>query len=355
MGYWLRALLLGVLAPLAIIAFIYSWVERKSNLLVGSTGLVSLLLCLGLAYFAFRAYTTGNTQSLGAADDPVAAVLVFDTSPRMGLRHQNLNRLEEARKMARELMKQLPVDSEVAVIDGASSGTFSVDLGAAATMVDSLQVLGIEYPLSDLVLRGIELVLGRNDKRKEVYVFSDMSEQVWQESSFRPIRNRLESAEDVSLFVLDVGVAAPRNVRLGPLRLSSDSLAKGQSLRIETDVVSLNMDGEFDLQVSLEEPDPTRPVLIDGKLLLPELTPRRRISQSVEADSEATVAFSLPALPSGVHRGQVTVKSNDGLSVDDTRYFTIEVRPPFPVLLATSGDADPQNVKQAISPDEFER
>lgn len=355
LGYWIRAMLMGVLAPLAIVAFAYSWLKQKSPLMTGAAGIASLLLLAGLAYFAFRGFTTGSSGNIGDANDPVAAVLVMDTSPRMGLVHENKTRLEEARDMARELMKQLPPESEVAVIDGANFGAFSVDLGVAATTVDALNVLDTEYPLEELVTRGLELVSVRDDKRKEVYVFSEMSKQVWQGNKFSPVRQRLEQEEDVSLFVLDVGVQKPRNLRLGQLRLSADSLAKGQPLTLETELSSLNFDGQVDIELLLEEPDPTRPVLVDGKLLVPELTPRDRKSKQLESGGTVPLSFNLEVVPPGVQHGQIRIRSNDGLEIDDVRYFTVSVRRPFPVLLVKFANADPAAVKQAISPDQFEQ
>jgi len=354
MAYWLRALLLGVLAPLAIVVFAYSLLNRKSNLLVGATGIASLLLCAGLAYFLFKGFNSGGGGNLGDASDPVATALVFDTSPRMGLRHENKSRLEQAREMARELMKSLPADSEVAIIDGANFGAFSVDLGVAATSVDALDVMDLDYPLSDLVSRGLELISNRDDKRKEIYIFSDLSAQVWQADAFKPIRDRLQQQEDISMFVLDVGVDKPRNVRLGQLALSSDSLARGQTLKLDTEVSSLNFDGEVDVEVFIEEPDPTRPVMVDGKLLVPELTTRDRKTRQLESGGSVPVSFAVKGLSPGVHHGQVKVRSNDGLAIDDVRYFTVEVRPPFPVLIASGDGADPQPVKLAISPDQYE-
>jgi len=129
-------------------------------------------------------------------------------------------------------------------------------------------------------------------------------------------------------------------------------VVQGQPLRIETEVKSLNLEGPFDVEVLVEEQDSTRPVIIDGELLLPELTHRKRSNQSLTAGEVVPVSFEL-RLPSGIHHGQVRVRSNDGLSIDDRRYFTVEVRPPFPVLLLTSNGVDPEPVKQAISPDEY--
>lgn len=354
LGAWLRAILLGVLAPLAVAACAYSWVQSRGRLLIGATGLLSLVLCGAFAFYVFQAVSLGEDSHLGDADTPVAAVLVIDTSPRMGLRHQNLTRLEEARRAARDLIKQLPPDSEVAIVDAASRGVFSVDMGSAVNLLDSLQVTGSEYPLAELVLRGIELVRERDDLRKEVYVFSELSQQVWQADAFNAVRRGLAQRDDISLFVLDVGVQEPRNVGLGQLRLSSDSVVQGQPLRIDTEIHSLNLEGQFDVEVLVEKPDSTRPVIIDGELLLPELTQRDRSSPSLAANASVAVSFQL-RLPAGIQHGQVQVRSNDGLSIDDRRYFTVEVRPPYPVLLAVSSGADPEPVKQAISPDEYAR
>lgn len=354
LGDWVKTILLGVLAPLAILACVWSWMQQKGQLLIATTGVLSVLLCAALAFFAFRSFTADGNSTLGDAQAPVAAVLVFDTSPRMGLRHANLTRLEEARTMARELMKQLPADSEVAIVDAANTGVFSVDLGTAANMIDSLDITGSEYPLHDLVLQGIELARQREDKRQEVYVLTELSEQVWQTREFTSVRDRLTQIDGISLFVLDVGVQSPRNVQLGQLRLSTDSIAKGQPLHIDCDLTGLNIDEEVEVEVTLEEPDATRPVIVDGELLLPELTPRDRATQSVTSGSGSTVSFDLLNLPTGIHHGQVKIRSEDGLAVDNVRYFTVEVRPPHPVLLVAFDGTTPDFVKQAISPDEFE-
>ena len=354
MGDWLKAILLGVLAPLAIFAFVWSLARRSGKLMVGSSLVASLLLAGGAIMFGFRALASSGNDSLGDAQAPVAAVLVFDTSPRMGLRHANRTRLEEATSMSRELLKLLPVDSEVAVLDASGKGTFSVDLGTAANMIDSLRVSGLEFPLAELALRGVELVRDREDMRKEVYVLSDLSSQVWEDDSFSVMRERLKQNEDVSLFVLDVGVEKPQNVQLGQLNLSSESLATGQSLQIDTVVRGLNVDGPVSVEVLVEKPDPTRPVIADRELLLPEGVSRARDNLTLSDGAATPVSFTV-SVPPGIHHGRVRVDVEDGLSVDNVRYFTVEVHPPRSVLLVTFDEANADYVKQAISPDDFEQ
>ena len=355
-GSWLKAILLAALAPLAIMAAIYCLSERKGTVLLATFVTLSMLLLGGLGYFLFQGLTTGQLKNFGDQDAPVAAVLVFDTSPRMGLMHESKTRLQEAQVLARKLLQQLPDDSEVAIVDASGPSMFSVDIGNAINMLDSLQVLGYEYPLVDLVLRGYDLVSKRNDKRQELYVLTDLSEVVWKGSILDPVRAQLDQNPSVALFILDVGVQQPRNVQLGDLQLPSESIALGQPLRIETSLRSFgttDQEQEVTVEVSIEQQDPTRPVIVDNEVLLPESIMRDRQQFRLEGDTEIPLVFDPGSLPSGIHHGRVQVSAPDGLPIDDARYFTVEVRPPTPVLLVAAEGAEPRYVEQAISPTEF--
>lgn len=354
-GYWLKALLLAVLCPIALIAAAYCWVEKKGTGLLASFAILGALLLSGFAYNIFRAFTFNGAKNLGDESAPVAAAIVFDTSPRMGLRHQNLTRLDEAKEMAKNLISQLPTDSEVAIVDAAGPTVFSVDVGNAANMVESLELLGYEHSLPDLVGRAVELVSTRENKRPEVYVLSEMSEQVWQSDRFGSIRNQLEQQPQVSLFVLDVGVQTPRNVQLGEIQLNSDSLATGQPLRIATRVRGLNFEEELTVNVAIEQHDATRPVIVDDQVLLPEAVPRDRKQLKLTGSAESNVSFEVQGLPMGIHHGYVQLSSKDGLEIDDKRYFTVQVRAPLPVLIVASESAEPLYLEQAISPTELRK
>ena len=350
-GYWIKALLLGVLAPLALVAAAYCWVEEKGKPLFLTFGGLGLLLLLGFGYNAFRGFAFGGMKNIGDKSAPVAAAIVFDTSPRMGLVHQNLTRLDEAKSLAKVLISQLPPDSEVAIIDASGPSVFSVDLGNAANMVESLELLGYEHPLADLVQQALVLVSERNDKRQEVYVLSELSDEVWQPRNFAAVRSRLEQFPDTSLFVLDVGVTTPRNSQLGEIKLNTESLAIGQPLRIETTVRATNFaEQELEVTLELENQDATRPVIIDDKVLLPESVTRDRKRVTIGENAEATVSLVDGGLPFGLHHGYVKLTSQDGLKVDDRRYFTVEVRPPLPVLVVSSPGAETIYLEQAISP-----
>ena len=351
LGAWLKALLLAVLSPLVVVGLVFAWLHQRGRLLLGTLAMMSILLCGGLLYQSYLALTAGADSSIGDAHAPVVAALVFDTSPRMGLQHENQTRLDAARTIAHALLKQLPTDSEVAIIDSSSAmTTFSVDLGTAVNIVDSLEMDGREHPLHQLVARGVELVRQRDDKRKEVYVLTDLSQQAWQEANYRSVARHLAEHPDLLFFLLDVGVREPRNFHLEPLRLTADSLARGRPLRIESTVTSLNAGGDVVAEVFIEQPDPTRPVIIDGEMLLPEAPQRDRMQLTVAAGQTSPINFEIRGLPVGVHHGRVQISADDGLLVDNTRHFTVEVHEPWPILLATSSGAQARYVESVLSP-----
>ena len=74
----------------------------------------------------------GDAPLTGDRQAPVAAVMVFDASPRMAYRRENRTRLQQAQEMADAVVREMPFDSEVAVMDSRGiRPVFSQDLSAA--------------------------------------------------------------------------------------------------------------------------------------------------------------------------------------------------------------------------------
>ena len=93
-------------------------------------------LLLVTLFVAGRALA-GKSPVLGDQEAPVAAAIVIDTSPRMQYRHENKTRLEAAQEMAQWLLRQLPAESELAILDSQpGSGAFAVDRAAAAKTIE---------------------------------------------------------------------------------------------------------------------------------------------------------------------------------------------------------------------------
>ena len=79
--------------------------------------------------------------------------------------------------------------------------------------------------------------------------------------------------------------------------------------------------------------------------------------QSVEAapGELRPVEFRVAELQPGTHQGYVRIVGQDGLAADDTRYFTVEVKPAWRVLLAAPRRRSPPKAMPRISPRRWRR
>ena len=118
-----------------------------------------------------------------------------------------------------------------------------------------------------------------------------------------------------------MGVTEPSNFGLGDLHLSQQVVAAGGSVEIQTDVSSLGIEGQRVVELDLLD-------VRDGKL--------QKISEQIKRlkpGESQTVDFRLTSLKPGTQQGRVRIVGQDSLAADDVRYFSVEVRPPWPVLV----------------------
>ena len=204
-------------------------------------------------------------------------MLVVDTSPRMQFRRQNKTRLQQAQETALWLLKQLPRDSHVAVIDSrVATRLFAADLGAAKNAIEGLQVTNVAVPLPRSLDEALGLIDTSDKQRKEVYVFTDMTRPAWSAEAGRVLQGRLERMSEVPVYVIDVGVEDARNFSLGQLELSSQTLSAGSVLGVRTELSNIGPGGQRIVELSLEEPDSQRPIIVEGRPTLPKFRPRDR-------------------------------------------------------------------------------
>ncbi len=302
--------------------------------------LAILLLALALARPSLK-----SAGMLGDQEAPIAAALVFDTSVRMEYKHENKTRLEVAQETAAWLLPQLPADSELAVIESSSlANTFAVDLGAARQRIERLATVAAPQPFLELLESALQLVNDSTKERKEVYVFTDLARASWSAEAAERFRTRLEKYRDVAIYVIDVGVIDPRNFALGDLKLSAQAIAKRSPVTLET-VLQRAGAGE-ERSVAL--------YLIDDTGLR-----QKRSEQSFGwlQGQSLPAEFNFGGLEIGTHQGYLQIVGDDALSADDTRYFTVEVRPAWRVLIAAPQPIDSSALflAEALSPEAFRR
>ncbi len=361
---WLATGGLAALTAFAVLLTFAARARSVSPVVTGGFGAVAAGLFLVTLFVGVRA-VGGKSPILGDQEAPVAAAIVIDTSPRMQYRHENKTRLEAAQEMSQWLIRQLPAESQLAVLDSHSgSGAFAVDRAAAAKAIDRLRTAGTPRPLVETIESSIQLLQQKPELRREIYVISDLTTSAWKSPS-ADLKKLLVANPEVLLYVIDVGVEKPRNFSLGELSLSGDVVPAGADVLLSTQVAASGVAGERTVELWVEQLDPTLPILRDGKPVLPKADLREsrtvrlppggseqvqfKISGSV-AGAKAASGARQSGLAAGVHQGWVRLLGQDGLALDDVRYFAFEVQPAWSVLLVAPQGVSTRYLSEALAP-----
>lgn len=333
-GAWIAIALLGSALLVALIIAIVSLVTKRSLPVQIGSGLVTLVLA-GIVLWMLSRVWSGAGTGIGDQEAPLAAVVVVDTSPRMQYRHENRTRLAQSQEIGAWLLEQFPAGSEVAICDSKpGSGVFAVDRAAAAKSLERLRITGSPRPITDVVSSALELAKQNPRLRKEVYVFSDLTQTAWQNGETAALKKLLEENEQILLYIIDVGVPEPRNAALGKVVLSSEVIPTGAQVTVETTVAATGLKDSRTVELFVEESNPTLPVIRDGKPVLPKSIPRGLQELKLGGENQQ-VRFTLGRLAVGTHQGQIRLTGEDGLALDDVRYFTLEVQPSLQILVVT--------------------
>jgi hypothetical protein len=305
-----------------------------------------LLLALRCAIIAFLAFalarpTLRGSGAAGKEGAPMAAALVFDNSLRMQYEQDNKSRLAKAKELAEWLVNQLPPECPVTVVDraGRQRGQ-DLDHDAAELRIERMELGAAVRPMTDALGDAVRWLETKKDFRGEVYVFTDMAAEAWPEETLTKFAKSLDELPGANVYLIDVGAAEPKDLGLGRLKLSSERIAPGGLLQLNTE---LNVIG------AKEKANGTTVELFVGD---GNGKPEKRGQQVValSAGSAAPVEFSLSGLKLGTHQGVVRIVGRDGLASDDVRYFTVDVRPPSKVLLLAEKASDALFVREALSP-----
>lgn len=260
---------------------------------------------------------------LGGQEAPVAAALVIDTGPTMAYRRNGKPRIEDAREIALWLLKQLPPDSDVAVLASQSGpSVFAVDRAAAAAIVERMRVDPGSPPVARRVDDALRLVDQSEKRQKEVYIFTDLTRTGWPDADAQAIQARLEPSDNIDPYLIDVGVADPVNSGLGDLRLSSETIPADGSVRFQSELVHRGPQSPCSIEL----------LLVDSR---GKTSKRGSLMLNARQSQPQPVEFPPIVLDAGLHQGFVRIVGEDGLPWDDARYFTVDVREVAPVLVAT--------------------
>jgi hypothetical protein len=305
--------------------------------------LLLVLRMLLIALFAVTLYqptvlSTGFVNLSG--DQPVAVVLVIDTSPSMGYADgEGKTRLEEATRRANELLNSLPAGSRVAVVETGDPGgdwlpseadargrlRDLADRGkkAAATGTPA----GPSRPVTSGLAAAYQLLRtvdaeteGTGPLQRLAAVFTDRAAASWDAARADDLKKLRDGGPDPkpAHAVVDVGVEAPVNVAL---------LAAGMT-EGKAQVVPAGPPVSLTVTVAVAGPDdltvPVNATLGDGRPVRKEV--------AVPKGQTRTLAFEFRDLKPGLHQVKFELPTKDALAADNVRYFTFRVAEPRRVL-----------------------
>ena len=354
-GSWVTFGIFAFVAALAILLFLATllWTKPLNKLLLVLFGIIALLALSTSGYLGVAAFRNPSQQILGNRVAPVSAIVIVDCSPRMEYQNNNQSRLEKAVELAKWIIGQLPEDSQVSIaIPDGSEPFFSVDLSAAGKR---LETLSIDYQATSLPLTigpALRLFDEALNERREIYLVSDLTRPSWQRAD--TIKPLLEEHPEVSCYLIDVGVEQPSNAAIAPINISSEVISQSNKLQISSSIESIGDVKDGVAQLFLEEPDNSRPFRSNGTTMLPEKHIVRPQVIEFDAMGRAQLNFTIDdSLPPGIHHGWIEFDSGDGLKVDDRRYFTVEMRPAWEVLVVAPRTVSTTNLVEVISPKLF--
>ena len=317
----------------------------RRTLLRGGLGTaVAALLALAviLPYVnRLRAEISAPAPAVGS-DLPVAAVFLFDTSLSMQYTQQGKTRLDQGKVIAQGHIDTLPPRSRIAV--GETNSTtpilFQADLVGAKAKIQSLAPQPVSQPLNERLRAALALQeqdqgrtlneqgsVPQGDRRdrfiREIYLFTDLGATSWRTSGAQLLKDELTRLPWVAVYVIDVGELAPHDVGITDVTLTRQSISEGSSLTVEAAISAIGVEeGEKTVELSL--------ISRDGKRI-----PAGKQTVTVGGQQGARVQISIANLQGPVQHGELRLLSSDPLSMNDVRYFTVEIKPPPKVLLVS--------------------
>ncbi|MCD4824170.1 MAG: BatA and WFA domain-containing protein [Phycisphaerae bacterium] len=248
--------------------------------------------------------------------EPVAMVVVVDDSASMNYRLQGRTVGQHGRRVAAEIIRQLPAGSRVAVIgtqNPAESAGFMTEPDLAGrTIVDVPTTYGAK-PLGQAMRRAAEMLQKINLPRKEILVVTDMTAVGWQDAS--------AVDEAVSYTAIDCNPQPGGNVAIGEVLPDSPAVPLGTEAILQTTLSCTGAGGEVNLRVDL-----------DGAAT---------DNLNLKLQPGEVRSLRIPVRPGreGIVCGKIQLLHTDGLADDNVRYFTLHVGPPAEILFVAGPGA----------------
>ncbi len=313
----------------------------------------SLVIMIIAGVWGATTAMSGPAMSIDQAQ-PVALAIVLDNSPSSDWKSANDDRIARIKDLATWMVTRLPGASRIAIVDrSAHVVSFSLDAGSAISRIDQLKPLEVVQPIASRIEAAVNLVRTSDITQRRVLVISDLTAATWDDAvSDSTLSTSIQADPAVELTLFDLGEFSALNRSLAIPHLDDTSPATGVPVKVSS---TLSVSGDAGsttsatVELELFQNDPALPVVRDGQVVLPDLRSVDRTSVRVDAGASREILLSMAPLELGTHHGRIRLVGDDAISLDDVRYFSLQVLPPSRVLVVASNDAESRIIGDAIS------
>lgn len=322
--------------------------ERKIRLRHWLLLAMRMLLIALIALALFQPTLLSNRFNIHGSQ-PIAAVIVLDTSSSMGYevanraglteaRQKGLRLLEEtnqgpwtllddARFRAMELIDELPPNSKVAIID---SSERIVDWSPTAfDAKKKIQSIKRTRGNSQPVTRGIEQAINlfaKMDRETQgdtgpmprlMVVLSDRTVPSWDSARLPDIQASREKVPKPEIYTvyIDLGIDKPVNLAIRDVLMETPVLAIGDEaiIRVTLEATGGAVENIVVCKFDAENESDKKPV-------------------KIAAGETAQLEFRKSGLKAGLHTAEITLATPDALPFDNTRYASFQIKEPRRIL-----------------------
>lgn len=272
-----------------------------------------------------------------SGEQPIAVVIVIDTSPSMGYVVNEKTRLDEARKRAFELLDELPSKSQVAIVDTVEMIGHWSDITEARKQLEKYdKPRAGSQPVTSAIAEAYRLlsIVDQETESSEpwprlVAVFTNRAVSSWDTSRVEDLKKLQERIllPKPAHTIFDVGVDHPTNVAILAAEMKPQIIAANQ---VATVAVTVATTGPVD--------GPRVDVVVRAKLDGSGTVDKKDIS--MPNGQTRALMFEFKDLKTGFHQVEFSLESSDKLMFDNTRYLTFKVGDARRILAISDDEKD---------------
>jgi len=259
----------------------------------------------------------------------VNSVIILDNSMSMSTVEQGATRYNFAKKMAREILRNMPEGSsslllmtnppEGTQVTDASKLSLSSELARIYETIANSEPAAGKADIVALLMTAYSVLEKLNQPNREIYIVGDL-QRISYESDWKKRERDEEAPEelgDISLIVIPCGTPDFKNAAVTSVELVTRGRVVGSTATIKAQIINSSPVELSDMPVAL----------FIGNSKKAERT------VTIPANSDTSVTFNYRLETSGAAVGLVSVDVDDSLPIDDSRGFSLKVEEKVKALI----------------------